>query len=40
MKEIGVGMIQRKAAAAIKPTLNISQKGTTWTFKLTSSIKR
>ena len=39
MKEIGVGMIQRKAAAALKPTLTISKNGSEWTLKLASSLK-
>ena len=39
MKEIGVGMIQRKAAAALKPTVTISNNGSNWTFKLVSSLK-
>ena len=39
MKELGVGFIMRKAAVAIKPTLNILNDGTKWTLKLTSTLK-
>ena len=39
MKELGVGMIMRKAASAIKPTLVISQNGKEWTIKAQSSLK-
>lgn len=39
MKELGVGMIQRKAAAALKPTLYISNNGDQWTLKLVSTLK-
>jgi hypothetical protein len=39
MKELGVGLIQRKAAAAIKPTVVISNNGTQWNLKLQTSLK-
>lgn len=39
MKELGVGFVTRKAAATIKPTLTITNDGTKWTLKLTSTLK-
>ena len=39
MKELGVGMIMRKAAAAIKPTIVIENSGSDWTLKMQSSLK-
>ena len=39
MKEIGVGMIQRKAAAAIKPTIYITNNAKHWTFKTKTTLK-
>ena len=39
MKELGVGLITRKAAATIKPTVIISNNGTQWTFKMQSTLK-
>ena len=39
MKELGVGLIQRKAAATIKPTVIISNNGNEWTFKLQSTLR-
>jgi fatty acid-binding protein 4 len=39
MKELGVGLFQRKAAATIKPTVIISNNGNQWTLKLQSTLK-
>ena len=39
MKEMGVGLVMRKAAASIKPTVIISNNGNQWTFKLQSTLK-
>ena len=39
MKELGVGMIMRKAASAIKSSLIISQDGNTWSIKVKSTLK-
>jgi hypothetical protein len=39
MKELGVGMIMRKAAAAIKPTIIIENNGNQWTLKMQSTLK-
>jgi hypothetical protein len=39
MKEVGVGLIQRKAAAAITPTAIISNNGNEWRFQLKTTLK-
>ena len=39
MKELGVGLLTRKAAASIKPTAIIINNGNQWTFKLQSTLK-
>ena len=39
MKEIGVGMIMRKTAASIKPTVTIENTGANWNVKLSSTFK-
>jgi hypothetical protein len=39
MKEMGVGFLLRKAAAAIKPTVHIANNGTHWSLKLNSTLK-
>jgi fatty acid-binding protein 3 len=39
MKELGVGLIMRKAASAIKPTVIIENNGTQWTLKTHSTLK-
>ena len=39
LKELGVGMVTRKASSAIKPTVIIENAGSEWTLKLQSSLK-
>lgn len=39
LKEIGVGMIMRKAATSFKPTAIISRDGNKWTLKSVSTLK-
>lgn len=39
LKEIGVGMIMRKAATSFKPTSIISRDGNMWTLKSVSTLK-
>ena len=39
LKEIGVGMIMRKTAGSIKPTVTLEASGSDWTMKLASSLK-
>ncbi|CAD6195043.1 unnamed protein product [Caenorhabditis auriculariae] len=39
LKEVGVGMLLRKMAANIKPTLDIKIEGDEWTMTSTSSFK-
>lgn len=39
MKEVGVGMIMRKTAASIKPTVTIENNGSNWNIKLASTFK-
>ena len=36
---LGVGLILRKTAGSVKPTLTISKNGNQWTIKVQSSIK-
>jgi hypothetical protein len=39
MKELGVGLILRKTAGSIKPTVIISNNGDSWTLKMQSTLK-
>nr|WLG17460.1 fatty acid-binding protein B [Brachionus koreanus] len=39
LKEIGMGMIMRKAATSFKPTSIISRDGNKWTLKSVSTLK-
>lgn len=39
MKELGVGLILRKTAGTIKPTVIISNDGDKWTLKMQSTLK-
>ena len=39
MKELGVGLILRKAAGAIKPIIHILNNGKEWTFQARSTLK-
>ncbi len=39
MKELGVGMITRKAAGSIKPTVTITNNSNNWSIKLSSTFK-
>lgn len=39
MKALGVGLVTRKAAAAIKPVVTILNNGNNWTFKVQSTLK-
>ena len=39
LKKMNVGFVMRKAAGSVKPTLNISNDGANWTFKMTSTFK-
>ena len=39
MKQIGVGMVQRKLAGSVKPTITIEKNGNKWKISVVSSIK-
>ncbi len=39
LKELGVGLVTRKASSAIKPTVVIEKSGNEWTLKLQSTLK-
>ena len=39
MKQLGVGMIQRKLGATVKPTINIEKNGNKWKITVVSSVK-
>ena len=39
MKEIGVGMMQRKIAATVKPRVVISNIGDDWVLRLESTLR-
>ncbi|KAE9549890.1 hypothetical protein FO519_006895 [Halicephalobus sp. NKZ332] len=39
MKQIGVGMIQRKMAGALKPTITYEKNGNKWKITVASSVK-
>lgn len=39
LRAIGLGIIQRKLAASLKPTYHISKDGDTWIIKMILSIK-
>ena len=39
LKEMGIGLVSRKAAASSKPTIYITNNGRHWSFKMQSSLK-
>jgi hypothetical protein len=39
LKEIGVGMVMRKTAGSLKPTVTLENSGDQWNMKVSSSLK-
>lgn len=39
LKEIGVGMVMRKTAGSVKPTVTLENSGDEWTMKVSSTLK-